>query len=149
MRNVEREWIAEESIRIEASPERVYAAVADPRAMTAWSPELFAVWMRGAPAAEGTRFTGFNRRGPFVWFTGCEVTSVVPQQAFAYRVSSFRMPVALWGFRLEPVPGGTRLTQYWQDLRRDHRAAGFVSLLGRVFTGVRAQDRAGLNRAGM
>ena len=84
---MEREWIAEESIRIEAPPERVYAAVADPRAMTAWSPELFAVWMRGAPAAEGTRFTGFNRRGPFVWFTGCEVTSVVPQQAFDHFAS--------------------------------------------------------------
>jgi hypothetical protein len=59
------------------------------------------------------------------------------------------MPVALWGFRLEAVPGGTRLTQYWQDLRRDQRGAGFVSLLGRLFTGVKAGDRAGVNREGM
>jgi uncharacterized protein YndB with AHSA1/START domain len=146
---VEREWVAEESVLIEAPLGKVYAAVADPRAMTAWSPELFAVWMRGGQAAEGRKFTGFNRRGLFVWFTGCEVTSVVPEQSFAYRVSSFRMPVALWGFRLEAVPGGTRLTQYWQDLRRDRRSAGFVSLLGLIFTGVKSEDRAGLNRAGM
>ncbi len=146
---MEREWVAEESVLIEAAPGTVYAAVADPRAMTAWSPELFAVWMRGKAATEGTRFTGFNRRGPFVWFTGCEVTSAVPEQSFAFRVSSFHMPVALWGFRVEAVPKGTRLTQYWQDLRRDSRSARLVSLLGLVFTGVRADGRARLNRAGM
>jgi len=47
------------------------------------------------------------------------------------------------------VPGGTRLTQYWQDLRRDQRSAGLISLLGRIFTGVKAGERAGINRAGM
>lgn len=146
---MEREWVAEESVLIDAPPERVYAAVADPRAMTAWSPELFAVWMRRRPVAEGVKFIGWNRRGPFVWFTGCEVSAAVPGEVFAFRVHSFRLPVALWGYRLEAVPGGTRLTEYWQDLRRDNRSAGFVSLLGRAFTGVKAGDRAGINRDGM
>jgi hypothetical protein len=41
------------------------------------------------------------------------------------------------------------LTEYWQDLRRDARGTTFVSLLGRVFTGVPAADRAALNREGM
>jgi uncharacterized protein YndB with AHSA1/START domain len=146
---LDREWVAEESVLIDAAPERVYAAVADPRAMTAWSPELFAVWMRRRPVEEGLRFTGWNRRGPFVWFTGCEVTAAVSAEVFAFRVRSFRLPVALWGYRLEAVPGGTRLTEYWQDLRRDHRGAVLGALLGRIFTGVKAGDRAGVNRDGM
>lgn len=146
---MEREWVAEESVLIDAPPERVYAAVADPKRMTHWSPELFAVWVRGGAVDEGTTFTGFNRRGWRVWFSNCEVTAAIPGQVFAFRVSSFRIPVALWGYRLEEVPGGTRLTEYWQDLRRGHRGAGLVSLLGRVFTGVRPGDRAGVNREGM
>lgn len=146
---MEREWVAEESMLIEAPPERVYATVADPRRMTRWSPELFGVWVRGGEVREGTTFTGFNRRGWRVWFTNCEVTAALPGQVFAFRVSSFRLPVALWGYRLEEVPGGTRLTEYWQDLRRDQRGAALISLLGRVFTGVKAGNRASVNREGM
>jgi hypothetical protein len=61
--------------------------------------------------------------------------------------------VALWGYRIEAVGGEddhrTRLTEYWEDLRRGNRGAGLVSLLGKVFTGVPAEERAALNRAGM
>ncbi|MFF5258669.1 SRPBCC family protein [Actinomadura viridis] len=153
---MEREWVAEESIVVGAAPEAVYAAVSDPRRMPEWSPELFAVWVRGRgrPAGPGTSFTGFNRIGWRVWFTGARVTAAVPGETFAFRVSSFRMPVALWGYRIEDVgdgsgPARTRVTEYWQDLRRDNRGAGLVSLLGRVFTGVPAGRRAEVNRAGM
>ncbi len=146
---MEREWVAEESVLIAAPAERVFAAVADPRRATQWSPEVFKVWLRDAPVEEGSRFVGFNRRGPFVWFTTCEVTAHVPGLAHAFRVSSFGMDVAVWGYRLEPLDGSTRLTEYWHDLRRDSRTAWLVSLLGRVFTGVRAERRAALNRAGM
>ncbi|XVQ12231.1 SRPBCC family protein [Spirillospora sp. CA-255316] len=163
---MEREWVAEESVVVRARPEAVYAAVADPRRMTRWSPELFAVWIRrrrrvaaGDGAAgpgrapgfgPGTTFTGFNRIGWRVWFTDARVTAAVPGENFAFRVSSFRVPVALWGYRVEDIgDGSTRLTEYWRDLRRDARGARFVSLLGRVFTGVPAERRAELNRQGM
>jgi uncharacterized protein YndB with AHSA1/START domain len=149
---MEREWVAEESIIISAEPESVFAAVAEPRRMTGWSPELFAVWMPGGrgPARPGTRFVGFNRRGWWVWFTTARVSAVVPGEVFAFRVSSFGMPVALWGYRLEAIgPGATRLTEYWEDLRRDNRGARLVSLLGLVFTGVRPARRSAVNRAGM
>lgn len=148
---MEREWVAEESVLVGAAPSLVYEAVADPKRMTEWSPELFAVLGRGLKggAEEGATFTGFNRRGWRVWFTHCEVTAALPGQVFAFRVSSFRVPVALWGYRLEEVPGGTRLTEYWQDLRRDARGVGFIEVLGKVFTGVRAENRAGVNREGM
>ncbi|WP_030168769.1 SRPBCC family protein [Spirillospora albida] len=146
---MEREWVVEESVAIDADAAEVYAAVADLRRMREWSPEVFATWVRG-DIGPGTRFVGFNRIGPRVWFTNCQVTVAVPGQAFAFRVSSFGMPVALWGFRVEDVGGGrTRLTEYWEDLRRDARGAGLVSLLGRVFTGVPAERRAAVNREGM
>ncbi|MBW8484642.1 SRPBCC family protein [Actinomadura parmotrematis] len=147
---MEREWVVEESVPVAASPDAVYAAVADPRRMREWSPELFAVWVRGKRVAEGTRFVGFNRIGWRVWFTTCEVTAAVPGRAFAFRVSTFGMPVALWGYRVEGTGEGTsRLAEYWEDLRRDGRSAGLVSLLGRVGTGVPAAERAAVNRRGM
>jgi hypothetical protein len=147
---MEREWVAEESIAVKAAPEAVYAAVADLRRMPGWSPELFAVWIRGREIAEGTWFVGFNRIGVRVWFTTARVTAAVPGENFAFRVASFGIPVALWGYRVEDIGGGsTRLTEYWRDLRRDQRGARFVSLLGKIFTGVPADRRAALNRAGM
>lgn len=153
---MEREWVAEESIVVRAEPKQVYEAVADPRKMARWSPEVFAVWVRGRAVRQGLRFVGFNRRGWRVWFTNCQVSTAVPGEVFAFRVASFGIPVALWGYRLEPLPpqtpggeGSTRLTEYWEDLRRDHRGAGVVALLGKVFTGVRADDRAPVNRDGM
>lgn len=151
---MEREWVVEESTAVAADAAQVYAAVADLRRMREWSPEVFAVWLRGRTIAPGARFVGFNRIGWRVWFTTCQVTAAVPGQAFAFRVSSFGMPVALWGYRFEDVSDDpsaprTRLTEYWEDLRRDNRGAAFVSVLGKLFTGVPAERRAALNRAGM
>lgn len=153
MASMEREWTVEESVPVAASPDEVYAAVSDLRRMPEWSPELFRVWVRdGGEITEGTRFVGFNRLGWRLWFTTCEVTTAIPGRAFAFRVTTFGMPVALWGYRVEGIgedAASSRLAEYWEDLRRDSRTAGFASLLGRVFTGVRAEDRAQLNRRGM
>jgi uncharacterized protein YndB with AHSA1/START domain len=145
-----REWVAEESVVVAAAPERVYEAVADLRRMGDWSPETFAIWMRGDTVEPGTRFTGWNRIGPRIWFTNCRVTAAEPGRVFAFRVASFGVPVALWGYRIEDIGGGsTRLTEYWEDLRRDGRGVRFISLLGRMVTGPSAADRATHNRAGM
>lgn len=153
---MEREWVIEESVVVAADPSRVYDLVADVRRTGEWSPECFKVLARGrgaqsgGPVPEGTKFVGFNRIGPRVWFTNSVVTAAEPGRAFAFRVSSFGVPVALWGFRIDDVgDGGTRLTQYWHDQRRDSRGAAFISVLGRIFTGVAADDRAEQNRAGM
>jgi hypothetical protein len=151
---MEREWVVEESTAVAARAADVYAAVADPRRMREWSPEVFAIWVRRKTIAPGARFVGFNRIGWRVWFTTCQVTAAVPGKAFAFRVSSFGMPVALWGYRVEDVSDDpsaprTRLTEYWEDLRRDNRGAKFVSVLGKLFTGVAAERRAAVNRAGM
>jgi hypothetical protein len=151
---MDREWVVEESVPVGADARTVYAAVADPRRMGEWSPEVFAAWVRGRAIRPGTRFVGFNRISWRVWFTTCQVTVAVPGEAFAFRVTVFGIPTAIWGYRIEDIADDpsvprTRLTEYWEDLRRGGRGAAFASLLGKVFTGVPAERRAAVNRAGM
>lgn len=155
-RGAEREWVAEESIVVSARAEQVYDLVSDLRRTGEWSPECFKVLVRGGRGVDagtvrpGTRFVGLNRAGARLWFTTGRVSAAERGGVFAFRVSSFGVPVALWGFRIEDIgPDGTRLTQYWEDLRRDVRGARVISVLGRLFTGVGAAERAAWNRAGM
>jgi uncharacterized protein YndB with AHSA1/START domain len=133
-----------EDVTIAVPPAEVYAAVSDVRRMAGWSPECFATWVwrrrDGRPAA----FVGFNRRGPFVWFTTCRVVADSPGEEFAFDVTTFGMPVSRWTYRLAPAPGGTRLTEHWTD-RRGRGA----HLMGRLFTGRVAANRAEANRDGI
>ncbi|WP_037851868.1 SRPBCC family protein [Streptomyces sp. NRRL F-5053] len=145
---MERLWKVQESIVVNAPRTKVYAALSRLQNMGKWSPECFYVWHRGTTAREGTGFVGFNRKGPLVWFTTCRVTVADAPYEFAFRVSTFGLPVALWGYRLEPDGEGTRVTEYWQDLRSGP-GARVTELLGLVFTGTRPEARAAANRAGM
>jgi uncharacterized protein YndB with AHSA1/START domain len=133
-----------EQITVSAPPADVYQAVSDVRRMARWSPECFAtlVWSRrgGAPA----RFVGFNRRGWWVWFTTCRVVAAEPGREFAFRVTTFGMPVAQWSYELAPADGGTEVTERWLD----QRGRG-AHILGRIFTGKVATVRPQANREGM
>ena len=133
-----------EHITVAAAPGEVYRAVSDVRRMARWSPECFAtlVWSRrgGAPA----RFVGFNRSGPWVWFTTCRVVNAEPGREFAFDVTTFGMPVARWSYQLAAADGGTEVTERWLD-RRSRGA----HVLGRLFTGKVAKSRPQANRDGM
>ena len=133
-----------ERITVGVAPADVYRAVSDVKQMARWSPECFAalVWSRrdGEPA----RFVGLNRRGPWVWFTTCQVVTARPGEEFAFDVTTFGMPVSRWSYRLAPAAGGTEVTEGW----RDQRGRG-AQVLGRIFTGKAAANRAELNRDGM
>ena len=54
------------------------------------------------------------------------------------------MPVSRWTYRLAAVYGGTEVTECW----RDRRGRG-AHVLGRIFTGRVANNRAEANREGM
>jgi len=133
-----------ESITVGVSPAGAYQAVSDVRRMARWSPECFAVlvWSRkdGLPA----QFVGLNRRGPWVWFTTCHVVAARPGEEFAFDVTTFGMPVARWSYRMTAAGGSTEVTESWWD----QRGRG-AHVLGRVFTGKVANNRAEANRAGM
>jgi len=133
-----------ERITVGAQPAEVYRAVSDLRRMARWSPECFAMLVLSRRGGQPARFAGFNRRGPVVWFTTCQVVAARPGAEFTFDVTTFGMPVARWSYQLTPVPGGTEVTEQWVDRRT--RGAW---VLGRVFTGRAAATRPDINREGM
>jgi uncharacterized protein YndB with AHSA1/START domain len=134
----------EERIVVAAPPDRIYRAVADVRRLAEWSPECFAVWIYRREGGRPRRFVGWNRRGPFVWFTTCRVRVADPGVEFAFDVTTFGLPVARWAYRFAHVPPGTEVTEVWTDRRG--RGAW---VLGRIFTGRSATMRSQVNRDGM
>lgn len=144
---MEQSNVVEESVFIAASPAAVYQAVSSIKRMREWSPEFLGALYR-APVHVGTRFIGFNRRRFWVWFTTAVVTRADEAREFAFRVTTFGMPVAEWGYRLTPLEAGTMVTEYWRDIRVG-RSGPVAKLLGLVFTGVGPQGRPSINRTGM
>jgi hypothetical protein len=133
-----------ESVIIGSGPDQVYAAVSDVTRMARWSPECFGTWVLSRRDGAPARFVGFNRRGPFVWFTTCSVVTARRDEEFAFVVTTFGMPVSRWSYRLAAADGGTEITETWQD----RRTKG-AHMLGRIFTGRVANDRPAANRDGM
>ena len=137
-----------ESVEIAAHPDDVYALVSDVAAIGRFSPEASGarVRSRGGEPYVGMRFTGRNRgRLPWQrWSTLCTVTAADPGRRFGFDVAYLGLPIAHWEYALEPVPGGTRVTETWSDRRSG--PVGFLAVHGgALLTGVR--DRAAHNRA--
>ena len=129
---------------INATPERVYELVSDLPRMGEWSPEnLGGAWVKGATGpAVGAKFKGKNRKGGKRWSTISTVVTAEPATDFAFDVSVKGFAVARWGYRMEAVDGGTRVTEYWDD----HRNKVMAKLTG-LALGI--PDRAVHNTAGM
>src|SRR5215467_14231574 len=100
-----------ERISVGAPPAHVYRAVSDVNRWRGGAPSASPRWSgpgaRGAPA----RCVRLNRRGPWVWFTTCQVVAARPGEEFAFDVTTFGMPVSRWSYRLAPVDGGTEVTE--------------------------------------
>jgi hypothetical protein len=133
-----------ERVTVAASPDAVYALIADPKRMAQLSPECVAVWVTRRSEGRADRFVGWNRRGPYLWFTTCRVVTAATGREYAFDVTTFGQPVSRWGYRFAEVDGGTEVTEFWEDRRN-----GFSRGLGRVFTGRVAHNRSEANRAGM
>jgi len=134
----------EVAIEITAPPETVWTLVADLPRMGEWSPECTGVtWKGGATAARpGARFSGHNRRGIRRWSTQGRIVTAAPGSELSWETRALGLPGGLWGYRIEPTDGGSRVTEFWED-----RRGGLLKTLGPVATGV--TDRAAHNRAGM
>jgi uncharacterized protein YndB with AHSA1/START domain len=101
------------SILVNASPEIVYRLVTDVAGMGAWAVENERnVWLGGATgAAVGARFRGHNRRGWRRWSTTATVVAAQPGHLFAFRVTSFGMPVSVWAYDVHPTTDGCEVTE--------------------------------------
>ena len=112
-----------ESVVVAAGPAAVWSAVSDPTRTHRWSPENTGAVVDG-PLRVGATFTGRNRRFGASWSTSATVTAWEPERRFAFRVDAIgvrtprvRARNASWEYRLEPVDGGTRVTETWTDDR--------------------------------
>ncbi|MEU0400704.1 SRPBCC family protein [Streptomyces sp. NPDC006197] len=146
---MDRQWSLEESTVVDAPPAVVYRLVSDLRNMGRWSPECRSVWVLRPPARTGSRFIGFNRRGLFFWPSLGRVTRMRPDSEFVFDINVFGLPIARWGYRFEPEGPGTRVTEFWEDLRTEGYRARIAELLGTVVAGTNPARRVALNRAGM
>jgi uncharacterized protein YndB with AHSA1/START domain len=135
----------EESIDIEAPPERLYGMVSDLSRMGEWSPENHGgKWVGSATGpTEGARFKGRNRNGWRRWSTVATIVVANPPKEVAWESKALGMKVAFWRYRFEPNGhGGTTVTESTEDRRG--RAMHFI---GRTASGV--ADRAAANKKNM
>jgi uncharacterized protein YndB with AHSA1/START domain len=126
---------------IAASPEEVYAAISDVTRMGEWSEECHTCeWHDGFSAAEvGATFDGHNRNGDNEWTSQGKVVEAEPGRAFAFECSMYEFHYATWGYRIEPADGGSRVTEWTDDLRPES-----VIEMSQQISGV--VDRDGRNR---
>jgi Polyketide cyclase / dehydrase and lipid transport len=98
------------SLRIAASPARIYDIVTDIAQMGRLSPECTGGrWLGGATGPSvGARFKGSNRRGLARWSTTNEVVAAEPSRAFAFET---QQSGTRWSYLLEPDGDGTLVTE--------------------------------------
>jgi uncharacterized protein YndB with AHSA1/START domain len=100
----------EETVEVDATPERVWTLVSDLRRMARWSPQVQRTFVRGDGTVRlGTRTVNVNRRGLLVWPTRAKVVRFEPHREIALRIKD---NFTIWSFTLEPTEaGGTLITQ--------------------------------------
>ncbi|MEY2422222.1 MAG: hypothetical protein QOI95_2289 [Acidimicrobiaceae bacterium] len=128
----------EAKIHIAASPDTVYAMVADVTRMGEWSPEnLGGEWLDGAtgPAA-GARFKGKNKRKAG-WSTKCTVTTAEPGREFAFSVGKDE---TTWRYQFDPAGDGTDVIESFEVVKVPGAIGRFLTKLG---TGLPWSEREG------
>jgi len=132
-----------ESRVIPASARTIYALISDIPRMSRYSPETVdTAWLDGATSARvGARFSGTNAIGRMRWTTKPVITAADPDRRLSFRVPSGA--VSHWTYTLEPVEGGTQVTE---SLHCERPMPALIGLLTRI-AGVR--DRSEHLSAGM
>ena len=144
-----RRRVVSETVVVAATPEEVYALVADPRQTRRWSPEnTGATTPRDGVLKVGDRFVGANVRKGLRWSTEAQVVHADPAVRFAFRVDRWGGPrrrakvsIATWAYELSAVEGGTAVTETWTDDRRGFADAdAFVRMFDKIVTGTTFAD---------
>jgi uncharacterized protein YndB with AHSA1/START domain len=104
---------------IAAPPETVYATISDVTRMGEWSEECHTcAWHEGYDGPVlGATFDGHNRNGSLEWTTQGKVIEADAGRAFAFECSMMDFHYSTWGYRIEPIAAGSRVTEWTEDLR--------------------------------
>ena len=104
-----------DSIVVDTDTETLYALVSDVTNMGRWSPQCKDCWWEDEDAGPvaGAWFKGRNEAGDRIWETRSQVVVAEPGREFVWEVNGGWVR---WGFTLDPVEDGTRLTQSWEFL---------------------------------
>lgn len=100
----------EQSITIDAPPERVWELVHDVRRIPEWSPDVESTRFRDGfdGPALGAEFTSRNSKRGIDWITHGEIVRYDEPSAIAFRIAENHV---IWSFTLEPDGDGTRVVQ--------------------------------------
>jgi hypothetical protein len=103
-----------DSVVVRCSPEELYDLVSDVTRTGEWSPVCTACWWdEGHSAQVGCWFTGRNEVPGRTWESRSQVVAADRGREFAFLVGG---KLVRWGYVLEPVDCGTRLTESWEFL---------------------------------
>lgn len=119
------------SVTVPAGVDAVWAVLSDPTRVGEWSHECVgARWLDGSDhAVPGARFRGRNVAGVARWGRICEVESAAPYRLAWRTVPTRAYPDSSgWSITLEPVDGGTRISQEFRVLHAP-RVLGVVYAL--------------------
>ena len=101
------------TVRIDASPDQVFALLTDLDALPKLSPEnQRCEFLDGSSeVAVGARFRGTNRAGDYEWHADCEVTVFEPGRRFVYVVPPDFEHATEWSYTIEPDGDGSIVTE--------------------------------------
>jgi hypothetical protein len=103
-----------ESIVISRPAGVLYDMIADVTRTGEWSPVCKACWWDAGGLPEvGAWFTGRNETPERTWETRSQVVVAEHGREFAFMVGG---QYVRWGYVLEPVAGGTEVTESWEFL---------------------------------
>lgn len=121
-----------DSIDIVATPELVFATIANLPEMGRLSPEnTGGQWLSSATGpALGAKFKGTNARGSDTWSTTARITTYEPSSHFSFHVTYGPFRVAKWEYAIEPTTQGCRVIESWTEqrnalVRRSDKKSGF------------------------
>ena len=103
-----------ESVDVAVPPDALYDLVSDVTRTGEWSPVCASCWWdEGDGPRPGAWFSGRNVTPSRTWDTRSLVTVAERGREFTWQVGG---SLARWSFLLEPLDGGTRLTEAWDFL---------------------------------
>ncbi len=101
------------SIRIDASPDAVYAHLANLETLPELSPEnVRCEFLDGSDAIEvGAAFRGHNKSGDYEWHADCVVTVAEPGREFAFEVPPGFDHATTWRYEITADGNGSLVTE--------------------------------------